>query len=61
MRALVGVLFLTPSNTLFVLAAAVPLCALLVVERRAGRVRRLLSLAGPGRLALVPAAVALVL
>lgn len=61
MRALVGVLFLTPSNTLFVLAAAVPLCALLVVERRAGRVRRLLSLTGPGRLAVVPAAVALVL
>jgi VWA domain-containing protein len=61
MPTVVGVLFLTPSNTLFVLAAAVPLAALVVVERRAGRVRRLLSLAGPGRRALVPAAVALVL
>jgi len=56
-----GVSFLTPLDALFVLAAAVPLGALLVTQRRAARVRRLLSLAGPGRRALVPVAVALVL
>jgi hypothetical protein len=61
MLGLFGVLFLTPSDALFALAAAVPLGALLLVERRAGHVRRLLSLAGPGRRALVPGAIALLL
>src|SRR3954465_13393295 len=59
--AVFGVSFLTPLAALFVLAAAVPLGVLLVTERRAGQVRRLLSLARPGRRALVPVAVALVL
>jgi hypothetical protein len=59
--ALFGVSFLTPLDALFVLAAAMPLGALLLTERRAGQVRRLLSVAAPGRRALVPIAVALVL
>ena len=59
--ALFGVSFLTPLDALFALAAALPLGALLLTERRAGRVRRLLSLSTPGRRALVPVVVALVL
>jgi hypothetical protein len=58
---LFGVSFLTPLDALFALAAALPLGALLLTERRAGRVRRLLSLNTPGRRALVPIVVALVL
>jgi len=61
MLALFGVSFLTPLDALFVLAAALPLAALVRNERRAGAIRRLLSLATPGRRALVPVAVALVL
>ena len=60
MLALFGVSFLTPLDTLFVLAAAVPLGALLVTERRADRIRSVLRVVGPGRRALVPVAVALV-
>ncbi|HET8529324.1 MAG TPA: VWA domain-containing protein [Gaiellaceae bacterium] len=53
--------FLTPLASLFVLAAAVPLAALLLAQRRAEAVRRLLRLRGPGRRALVPVVLALVL
>jgi hypothetical protein len=59
--AILGVSFLTPLDALFVLAAALPLAALMLTERRALRVRRLLSVAGSGRRALLPVAVALVL
>jgi hypothetical protein len=52
--------FLTPWDSLFVLAAAVPLAALLATERRAARVRRLLRVSGPGRRALVPIVASLV-
>jgi len=57
----VGLSFLTPFAALFVLAAAVPLAALLLAERRASRVRRALSLGTPGRRALAPVVLALVL
>jgi hypothetical protein len=57
----VDVSFLTPLGALFALAAAVPLAALLVTERRAGRIRRALSLASPSRRALAPVVLALVL
>jgi hypothetical protein len=53
--------FLTPLAALFVLAAAVPVGALLLTERRAGEIRRVLRLAAPGRRALLPVAIALVL
>ncbi len=56
-----GVSFLTPLDGLFALAAAVPLAALLLVERRSARIRRALSLVVPGRRALAPVALALVL
>jgi hypothetical protein len=56
-----GLTFLTPLASLFVLAAAVPLAALLLAERRAERIRRLLRAHGPGRRALVPVVLALVL
>jgi hypothetical protein len=59
--ALFGVSFLTPLDALFGLAAAVPLAALLVTERRSHWIRRLLALSGPGRRAVVPTAVALLL
>ena len=59
MLALFGVSFLTPLDALFGLAAAVPLAALLVTERRSHWIRRLLALPGPGRRAVVPSAVAL--
>ncbi len=58
--AVAGVSFLSPLDGLFVLAAAVPLAALLVMERRAARIRRLLAVAGPGRRAVVPIVVAVV-
>jgi hypothetical protein len=61
MLAVLGVSFLTPLAALFVLAAAVPLGALVLLERRASQIRRLLRVAGPGRRALVPVVVALVL
>lgn len=56
-----GVSFLTPLDALFVLAAAVPLGVWLLTERRAERIRRLLSLAGPRRRAAAPILIALVL
>jgi hypothetical protein len=61
MLALFGVSFLTPLNALFVLAAAVPLAALALTERRADQIRRILRLQGPGRRALAPIILALVL
>ena len=47
MLALFGVSFLTPLDALFVLAAAVPLAALLLTERRSARVRRGFAKWGP--------------
>ena len=41
-------------------AAAIPLAALAVTERRTARIRRLFAVAGPGRRAVVPVVVALV-
>jgi hypothetical protein len=58
---LFGVSFLTPLDALFALAAALPLGAMLLTERRAGQVRRVLAVAVPGSRALLPVAVALVL
>jgi hypothetical protein len=51
--------FLTPLDALFALAAALPLAAFLATERRAGRVRRVLSLPAPRRRTMIPVAVAL--
>lgn len=53
--------FLTPLAALFVVIVAVPLGALLLTERRAREIRLLLRLHAPGRRALVPVAIALVL
>jgi hypothetical protein len=61
MLAVFGVSFLTPLAALFALAAVVPLAALFLLERRAERIRRLFSAAGPPRRAMVPVAIALVL
>jgi hypothetical protein len=58
--ALFGVTFLTPVDAVFVLAAAAPLAALLVTERRSARIRALLRLRGPGRRPVIQAASALV-
>jgi len=58
---LFGVTFLTPLAALFALAAALPLAALVLVERRSRDVRRLLGVGGPGRRALVPLGIALAL
>jgi hypothetical protein len=55
-----GVSFLTPLGTLFVLAAGLPVAALVLTERRAGAVRRALAVPPPRRRTLVPVAVALV-
>src|SRR5712691_2851454 len=57
--ALLGVSFLTPLDGLFVLAAALPLGALLLTERRAARILRLLSVIGHRRRAVVPVVAAL--
>jgi hypothetical protein len=59
--ALFGITFLTPVDAVFVLAAAGPLAALLVTERRSSKVRALLRLREPNRRPLVQAAAALVL
>jgi hypothetical protein len=61
MLAILGVSFLTPVDGLFVLAAAVPLAALLRTEQRAARIRRLLQVSGPSRRTLVPVVGSLVL
>jgi hypothetical protein len=53
--------FLTPLGALFVLAAAIPAAALVLTERRAAAVRRVLRVHGPGRRALLPVALAIVL
>jgi hypothetical protein len=58
--ALFGVTFLTPVDALFVLAAALPLGALVVGERRSRRIRALLGLHDPGRRPVLEAAAALV-
>jgi hypothetical protein len=60
MLAILGVSFLTPLDALFVLAAALPLAALLRTEQRADRVRRLLRVQAPGKRALVPVIISLV-
>jgi hypothetical protein len=54
-----GVSFLTPFDAVFALAAAVPLAAFLATERRAGRIRRTLSLPAPRRRTVIPVAAAL--
>jgi hypothetical protein len=56
-----GVSFLTPIAALFALAVALPLAAFLAVERRSGRIRRLLALPPPRRRAVLPVAIALIL
>ncbi|HLY94187.1 MAG TPA: hypothetical protein VKP14_05015 [Gaiellaceae bacterium] len=61
MLALFGVSFLTPLDGLFALVAVVPLAALLVTERRSGRIRRTFGLLDPSRLTLAPVALSLVL
>jgi hypothetical protein len=61
MVALGGLSFLTPLDAVFALAAVVPLAALVARERRAGSVRRLLRVAGPGPRALLPTAIAVAL
>ena len=53
--------FLTPYAALFALVAVIPLAALALTQRRADAVRRVLGLRGPGRRALVPVVLALVL
>jgi len=54
-----GVSFLTPLDALFALAAAIPLAALLQMERRGRDVRTILGVPGPGRRALAPVVIAL--
>ena len=60
LASLFGVSFLTPLDGLFVLAAALPLGALFLTERRGARIRRLLAVVGPRRRALAPVVAALV-
>jgi len=54
-----GFSFLTPFDALFALAAILPLAAFLGTERRAGRIRQLLSLPSPRRRTVIPVAIAL--
>jgi hypothetical protein len=58
--ALFGISFLSPENAAFALAAAVPVAAYLVTERRSGQIRAALRLRGPGRRAVAPLLAALV-
>jgi hypothetical protein len=58
---MLAVQFLTPLASLFVVAAAVPLAALVLNERRAREIRALLRLRAPSRRALLPVGIALVL
>ncbi len=60
MVALLGVSFLTPLDGIFVFAALLPLGALLMTERRAARIRRLLAV-GPRRRTVAPIVAALVM
>jgi hypothetical protein len=59
--ALFGISFLTPLGALFAVAAAIPVAALVALERRSGRIRALLGLRSPGRRAGAPILSALVL
>lgn len=61
MLALFGISFLTPLGGLFVLAAAIPLAALVALERRSGQIRAVLGLRAPGRRTAAPIVSALVL
>lgn len=61
MLAFFGVSFLTPLDGLFVLVAAVPLGALVLTERRSGRIRRAFGLIDPSRVKLAPVALSLIL
>jgi hypothetical protein len=54
-----GVSFLTPLDALFALAAALPLAALWVTERRSRTIRQLLALPTPRRRNALPVALAL--
>ena len=54
-----GLSFLTPLDALFALAAALPLAVFLGMERRAGRIRHVLSLPSPRRRTVIPVAIAL--
>ena len=58
--ALFGISFLTPLGALFALAAAIPVAALIALERRSGRVRAVFGLRDPGRRGAVPILSALV-
>ena len=58
---MLGVTFLTPLDALFVLAAALPVAALLASRRRAMQIRRLLGAVASTPRAALPAVVALVL
>jgi hypothetical protein len=51
--------FLTPLDALFALAVALPLATFLATERRAGKIRQMLSLPAPRRRTVIPVAVAL--
>jgi hypothetical protein len=57
---MLGVTFLTPLDSLFVLAAVLPLAGLLLTERRAARIRRLLAVVGPRPRTVVPIVAAVV-
>jgi hypothetical protein len=59
--ALFGISFLSPVDAVFAIAAAAPVAAYLLVERRAGQVRRVLGVHGPERRALAPVVLSLVL
>lgn len=58
---MLGLTFLTPAASLFVLAAVVPIAVFMLVERRARVVRTLLRVHAPGRRAWLPVVIALVL
>jgi hypothetical protein len=58
--ALLGVSFLTPLDGLFVLSVALPLASLLLTERRATRIRRLLDVVDHRRRAVASVVAALV-
>jgi len=59
--ALFGISFLSPVDAIFAIAAAVPVAAYLLMERRSRQVRSMLGVHGPERRALAPVAVSLVL
>jgi hypothetical protein len=58
---MLGLTFLTPEASLFVLAAAVPAAAFLLTERRARVIRALLRVPAPTRRTWLPVVIALVL